>query len=328
MIRESEIRELIDSLPPSVLRRLGQSRVAVTGAAGFLGSWLMPVLRATAQSVVGFDLRGNGRDVIECDVSKELPLTGVDLVINAASIASPKHYRRLPFETIAVNIDGTRNALELTRRNCARMLQMSTSEIYGDPPAEHIPTPESYWGHVSCRGSRACYDESKRCAETLCELYSERHGLEVVTVRIFNFCGAGLSLEDYRVVSAWANALLHDQPLRVFGDGSQTRTMCSVSDGIRGCLIALCDGAPGEVYNVGNERPEISMLELAHLCCEVAGRGAVELVDPPAVYVAEPQRRCPDLTRIRALGYEPQHDLPETLHRFFRSVGVIGDLAA
>jgi UDP-glucuronate decarboxylase len=325
-ITDQDITEVLDGVPGDALARIARSRVLVTGANGFLGAWLMPVLRRVAKSVVGYDVRGNGSDIIECDVTKPLDAE-CDLIIHAAGIASPVHYRARPLDTIDVAVDGTRNMLELAKKNGARLLFTSSSEIYGDPQV--VPTPEDYWGHVSCRGFRACYDESKRMGETLVAVYADQFALDTVTVRIFNFYGAGLSLEDYRVMSKFAGAMLEGKPLQVFGYGRQSRSYCFVSDGIAGILTALGNGEAGGIYNVGSDEAELSVASLAVLSRQVTGTfGSIEFVAPPDVYVEEPQRRCPVLDRIKALGYRPRVGIEEGLRRFYASFGIGAEKAA
>jgi UDP-glucuronate decarboxylase len=244
----------------------------------------------------------------------------IDFVLHAAGIASPFYYRKYPLETLEVATTGTKNVLNLAREHRARLLFFSSSEIYGDPDAAHVPTPESYRGNVSCLGPRACYDESKRLGETLCRIYHDHFGVETKIVRPFNVYGPGMSERDYRVLPNFASRIVAGRPLHVYGSGVQTRTFCYVTDAIRGFILALLHGVPGEAYNIGAVRPEVSMLDLVKLIEQALGREvALERTEYPDSYPAdEPMRRCPDLTKARLqLGYQPQVDLLEGLRRFF-----------
>src|SRR5581483_6000323 len=177
-----------------------------------------------------------------------------------------------PLETIDVNVTGTRRLLDLARdTGCRAMLYLSTSEVYGDPDAASIPTPEEYRGLVSCTGPRACYDESKRLAEALCQIYARRYGVRVVTVRPFNVYGPGQRLDDGRIVPDLIGAALRRRPLVLFSDGRASRAFCYVSDAVRAIWLVLLGGAPGSVFNVGNDECEISIAALAEAVRRAAG---------------------------------------------------------
>jgi UDP-glucuronate decarboxylase len=244
----------------------------------------------------------------------------IGFILHMAGIASPYYYRKYPLETLEVATTGTKNMLELAREHRARFLFFSSSEIYGDPDPRHVPTPESYRGNVSCLGPRACYDESKRLGETLSRIYHDHYGVETKIVRPFNVYGPGMQETDYRVLPNFASRIVGNRPLHVYGSGNQTRTFCYVTDAIVGFLLTLVDGIPGEAYNIGNSRPEVSMLDLVGCIEHVLGRPvAVEKIEYPDSYPAdEPIRRCPDLTKARLqLGFEPKVELPDGLARFF-----------
>lgn len=294
----------------------------ITGANGFLGRHL----RRRFDDAVAIDSfissEPNG-DCMKGDVTRESFLnfvrdwvrtTEFPTIFHMAGIASPYHYRAHPFEALDASIQGTRNVLEAARQNPrTRVVVMSSSEIYGDPVPGAVPTPETYRGNVSCLGPRACYDEGKRVAETLCQLYAERHGVNVSIVRPFNVYGPGMSDTDYRVMPQLRKAKLSGEKMRVFGTGWQTRTFCYVDDAIDGILLVAERGAKGEPYNIGNPEPEISMIDL----CLLAGV-QLELVPYPDEYPGdEPMRRCPDIEKARALGYAPKVGLVEGIGRFF-----------
>jgi UDP-glucuronate decarboxylase len=209
----------------------------------------------------------------------------------------------------------------MARKHPARLLFFSSSEIYGNPDAAHVPTQESYHGNVSCLGARACYDESKRLGETLVRIYAEKFGVRGCIVRPFNVYGPGMQNLDYRVLPNFAAKILAGDPVNIYGTGNQTRTFCYVSDAIRGFLQVLLRGEPGEPYNIGNPEPEISMLELVETIKQALPERKVEyhIIEHPDTYPAdEPQRRCPDITKARLqVGYAPRIELEEGLRRFF-----------
>ena len=311
------------ALRPETAAAFAGKVVILTGSAGFLGKHFNTALHdADAAQVICMDPADSGLDATKPDDWEsrdwhERPTA--DFVIHAAGIASPFHYHAKPLQALDAALS-VRNALEYCKANGSRLLFLSSSEIYGDPPASQVPTQESYRGNVACRGSRACYDESKRLGETLCQIYHDHFGVESVTVRPFNFIGPGMKPEDYRVLPNWREAIRKGEPLRIYGNGNQTRTFCHVSDGIRGCLEALAHGVSGDVYNVGNPKPEISMLELAARIGKVTGK-PVDFVriDHPDTYPAdEPQRRCPDIRKAREhFGFEPMVALDDALAEFF-----------
>ena len=255
------------------------------------------------------------------DIIKPLTLgEPVDFVIQAAGIASPYYYRKFPLETLEVATAGTRRILEFGLNHPLKaFLFFSSSEIYGDPDPRCVPTPETYRGNISCLGPRACYDESKRLGETLCQVFYERHQVPTSIVRPFNVYGPGMQETDYRVLPNFASRILAGAPLHVYGSGDQTRTFCYVSDAIAGFLKVLLRGRRGDAYNIGNPVPEVSMLELATILAKVINRPLnVKRVSYPSTYPAdEPQRRCPDIRKAAAdVGYEPQVALEEGLRRF------------
>lgn len=246
--------------------------------------------------------------------------TRFDYIMQAAGIASPFYYRAYPLQTIEVSIIGTRHMLEMARTTGGRLLFFSSSEIYGDPDPKHIPTAESYPGSVSCLGARACYDESKRLGETLCRVYHTHYGVHTNMVRPFNIFGPGMGERDYRVLPNLASRAKGGQAFNIYGDGQQTRTFCYITDAIVGFMRVLLKGVPGEPYNIGNPRPEISMTELAEKTRALLGiSNAINLIEYPDSYPAdEPNRRCPDISKARTqLEYEPKVSLDDGLKLFF-----------
>ena len=265
------------------------------------------------------------------DVRLPLPadMPDFDYIIHAAGIASPTYYRMHPLETMDANINGLRNLLDHTvaQRERGRpvrgFLFYSSSEIYGDPTPDAIPTPETYRGLVSCTGPRACYDESKRYGETLCVAFAQVHGLPVAMARPFNNYGPGMKITDGRVIADFARNILEGRDIVLLSDGSPTRTFCYVADAVAGYYKVLALGEPGEPYNIGVEGPEISMLELAQRV-GAAGRelfgyaGTVTAAQSQeAVYLVDnPARRRPAIDKARArLGYDPSIGIEEGLRR-------------
>ncbi len=294
-------------------------RVVVAGGAGFLGSHLCDALLARGDEVVCVDnfVTGSARNVghladrddftlVEHDVSMHaLDVAGpVDAVMNLASPASPKDYLALPIETLDVGSIGTRHLLELARRHDARFFMASTSEVYGDPLVH--PQTEAYWGHVNPIGERSVYDEAKRFSEALTAAYRRTYGLDTRVVRIFNTYGPRMQVDDGRVVSNFIVQALRGEALTIYGDGSQTRSFCYVTDEIAGFLALLDSDEPGPV-NIGNP-VEFTMLELADLVIELTGSsGGLEHRRLPS---DDPRQRCPDISLAQQqLGWEPLVDL-------------------
>jgi nucleoside-diphosphate-sugar epimerase len=302
------------------------SRVVVAGGAGFLGSHLCDRLVERGDTVVCLDdlstgsrdnvahLLGHDRfNLVVTDVSEKVELEDalkVDAVCNLASPASPPAYLARPFETLAVGSEGTRRLLELARRHDARFLMASTSEIYGDP-AVH-PQVESYRGNVDPTGPRSVYDEAKRFAESLTMAMHRTYGVNVGIARIFNTYGPRLSPGDGRVVSNFIVQALRGEPLTVYGDGTQTRSLCFVDDEIGG-LLALLDSTLTGPVNIGNP-DERTVVDLAHFVLAATGSGSEIVFEP--LPTDDPTRRCPDITLARKeLGWEPTTGLAEGIAR-------------
>jgi UDP-glucuronate decarboxylase len=243
-----------------------------------------------------------------------------DFVVHAASIASPVFYRQYPLETLDVNVSGIRQMLELAGRMASEsVLYFSSSEIYGDPPAQEIPTKENYRGNVGCIGPRACYDESKRLGETLCHIYAKNRTVPVKIVRPFNNYGPGLRLNDGRVLPDFCRDALADRDIVLRSDGSPTRTFCYVSDALSGYLLALLSDFHGDPFNIGSHGPEISMQDLAEMVLLIgkSTRRVVCKSSPESDYLTDnPARRCPDISKARRmLGFNPTVGLETGLAR-------------
>jgi dTDP-glucose 4,6-dehydratase len=296
-------------------------RVLVTGAAGFLGSHLVDRLLGEGHTVLGYDNLSTGSleniahlsnerrfTLIEADICAPFDSGKVDYVFNFASPASPPKYLELPIETLRVGSAGVENALEVARRHGAGFLHASTSECYGEP-LEH-PQRESYWGNVNPVGPRSVYDEAKRYAEALTMAYHRSRGVNTHLVRIFNTYGPRLHPEDGRVISNFVAQALRNEPLTVYGDGSQTRSFCYVDDLIEG-ILRLSQSDEHLPVNIGNPN-EFTILECAREVLELtASKSQLRYLDAPE---DDPTRRCPDITKARTLlGWEPTTNLRQGL---------------
>src|ERR687884_383312 len=296
----------------------------VTGGAGFLGSNLCDYLLREGHRVICMDnletgsleniahLRDDAFQFVNHDVTEPIWLDeDVDFVFHLAALASPVDYMRLPLHSLKVGSYGTHHALGLAKWKRARFLISSTSEVYGDPLVH--PQPEGYWGNVNPIGPRGVYDEAKRYAEALTMAYHTQQGVNTSIARIFNTYGPRMRKNDGRASSNFLQQALDGMPLTVYGDGSQTRSLCYVDDLIRGLyLLAVSD--EHLPVNIGNPDHELTMLELAETCIRVTGSSS-EIVFQ-AMPVDDPQQRRPDITRARqVLGWEPEIDLEEGLRR-------------
>jgi len=297
--------------------------ILVTGGAGFLGSHLCERLLQRGNDVICVDNFFTGRkdniadlvghprfEILRHDIVHPLYLE-VDQVYNLACPASPQAYQFNPIKTIKTSTVGMVNVLGLAKRCRARVLQASTSEVYGDPLIH--PQTEDYWGHVNPIGPRSCYDEGKRVAETLCMNYHLAHGLEVRLIRIFNTYGPRMDPYDGRVVSNFITQALRGEPITVFGDGTQTRSFCYVDDLIEGMIRMMDQDEQVGPVNLGNPG-EFTMLELAEqVLAQTRSKSKINHLPLPA---DDPKQRCPDITRAREwLGWSPVVPLAEGLSR-------------
>ncbi len=297
-------------------------RILVTGGAGFLGSHLVDALLQAGHDVICLDnfstgaksnlqqaLDFDGFKLIEQDVGDPVTLD-VERIYNLASPASPIQYQSDPVKTTMTNVLGMKNVLDLARRTGARVLQASTSEVYGDP--EVRPQSEGYVGHVNICGPRACYDEGKRCAESLCYDYERQHNQSVRVARIFNTYGPRMRFDDGRVVSNFSVQAIQNQPITLYGDGQQTRSFCFVSDMVRG-LMSLMDHDVDGIgpVNLGNPN-EISIETLARrIITRTGSTSEIVFRDLPK---DDPRYRCPDIAKAkRVLNWTPQVDLDQGL---------------
>lgn len=338
IIREDIIN--ICSENRELLHRLEGAALLISGGGGFLGSYILDVIDYCNQNLFKAPCRAicienfitgiperikhleNNKHItiINQDISKAFDIKEkLDYIIHCAGIASPTFYRKYPIETIEVNVTGLKNLLELARNNNPRsFLYFSTSEIYGNPTPDNIPTPETYNGNVSCTGPRACYDESKRLGETLCANYFIQYGIPVKVVRPFNIYGPGLRLDDRRVIPDFFMDAFKKRKIILYSDGKPTRSFCYISDAVTGFLKAFLSEYNGEAFNIGSDEREISIAELAELVAETVGDVTIEFrISPESNYLTDnPQRRCPDLSKAkRLLDYKPMVALNEGLQK-------------
>jgi UDP-glucuronate decarboxylase len=346
---ESDIKAMLISAR-LCLDKISNKNILITGGGGFLGYYFINLFIAHRRSsgcslgiyVLENFIRGRpvwlealtsqGHiNIIEADISKNISLDKFqfDYIIHAASIASPSYYRMFPIETIDANVNGIRSLLEYSKNSLKSsnpvkgLLYFSTSEIYGDPSIDAIPTKETYRGNVSCTGPRACYDESKRLGETLCVNFSEKYSVPVTIARPFNNYGPGLSAGDKRLLPDIASNIFSGRDIVLHSDGKATRTFCYITDAINGYLRILTFGKSGEPYNIGTDSPEVSVIEFTRRIVDLSEKFfdySGQIIYKASVdvnyLVDNPNRRCPDLNKARnTLGYYPKISLEDGLFR-------------
>lgn len=348
-----DLERIYNALSEDEKKDFNGSTVLLTGGAGFLGFYFINFLTFYKEKLgirkvicldnfqTGYpkwlkDLSGEGRvelhkfNVITDDIASVPGADTADFVYHMASIASPLFYRKYPIETLDANIWGLRSLLDFY---CEKKLRgfvfFSSSEIYGDPMTENIPTPETYRGNVDCQGPRACYDEAKRFGETMCYLFNQKHGMPITIIRPFNNYGPGMRLNDARVPADFANSVRQGKDIVMFSDGSPTRTFCYISDAITGYLKGLLHAKDGfEAYNIGMDKPEISIKRLAEIYCEAGkevfgykGCAKFGVSDDKEYLKNNPNRRCPVIDKARKmLGYNPQVDVEQGVRYFLEYI--------
>jgi UDP-glucuronate decarboxylase len=299
-------------------------KILLTGAAGFLGSHISKKLIDNNHEVIGLDDLSTGSiknieqlinhpkySFIEHDV--RIPYQAkVDAILNFACPASPVNYQKDPVRTIETNFLGMINMLHLANETGARIIQASTSEIYGDPTQS--PQKESYWGNVNPIGIRSCYDEGKRAAETLCFDYRRQYNSDTRVIRIFNTYGPNMAIGDGRVVSNFIVQALRNEPINIYGDGKQTRSFCYVSDLVEGiCKLLQLNDNPDTPINLGNPN-EFTILELAKVVVEIT-KSKSEIVNNP-LPLDDPKQRCPDISLAKSiLNWKPTIELREGIEK-------------
>ena len=348
---DEDLRYICNNLKTELLELSGK-KVLIAGGAGFLGYYMVQAIlhwnrKNSIRKPIDLtvhdnfmrgvpdwlkNLEGHKNLVVEKhDVIDKLPNNEgtFQYIIHAATIASPIYYRKHPIETMDANINGLRNFLDycIDRKSKGKpvkgFLFFSTSEIYGDPDPGNIPTSETYRGNVSCTGPRACYDESKRYGETLCVNFAKQYDLPIRIARPFNNYGPGLKISDRRALPDFARNIFNNENIVLLSDGSPTRTFCYVADAIIGYFKILIRGKDGESYNIGLDKPEISIYELAERTINISrkifdykGKLVMKISDDKEYLTDNPNRRCPIIDKARKeLDYNPTICLDEGLKR-------------
>jgi UDP-glucuronate decarboxylase len=328
---DKDILEILNGTQDIINYFEGKS-ILLTGGNGFLGKYFVevfskynltlkkPIKLTVYDKTITKKKNDKNISLINKDVSKPFfSKKKFDIIIHAAGIASPFYYRKKPLETIEVTIQGIKNCLEIAKKNKAKLIYFSTSEIYGDPQKSNIPTKETYRGNVSSLGPRACYDESKRLGETLCYIYNNYLNLHTNIIRPFNIYGPGMGQFDYRIFPNFASNILNSKKINIYGSGKQTRTYCYVSDAVIGFLRVIALGKSGDVYNIGNNKPEVSVKDIYIILKKIYNKNInVKFMQHPKSYPNdEPQRRCPDISKAKKhLKYKPIINLEEGLIKF------------
>ena len=324
--------------------------ILITGCAGFLGYYILNYFtkyfeELNLERIIGLDTfilskpkwindlisKNKGKlDIYTFDIAKDKienikNSEKVNYVIHMASIASPSFYRKFPLVTLDANIWGLRQLLDfyVDKKNFKSFLFFSSSEIYGDPDKQNIPTGENYKGNVSCLGPRACYDESKRFGETICYLYANQFSMPISIVRPFNNYGPGMRINDKRLPADFANQVLNNKNIEIFSNGKPTRTFCYITDAIIGYLLALTN-CKFDFFNIGNDSPELSVLDFANIFIKQAE--SLFNFSPKVIFrvskdndylVDNPNRRCPNITKAKKLlGYNPTIEPYEGVRRY------------
>ncbi|PLS16197.1 epimerase [Bacillus sp. M6-12] len=357
-VYQQDLEHIFNNLSDSEKSKFKQTSILVTGCAGFLGYYFMSFLAEYAEqleirkitAIDNFklgkpkwltDLGKNSEkldlftfDITEFDRFDTKKISDADFIIHMASIASPAYYRKHPFETVDANVSGLRALLDYYKnRDIKGFLFFSSSEVYGDPFPEYIPTSEEYRGNVATIGPRACYDEAKRFGETLCYLYAEAYRMPISIVRPFNNYGPGMRLNDKRVPADFAKAVVENKDIVMYSDGSPTRTFCYVADAISGYLKALLY-EPFDYFNIGIEEREISIRELSEIYKQAGSaifnfNKSIEFKAPAeqSYLTHNPQRRCPDVSKARKLlNYSPSISIDEGVYRFLTFLKERGEI--
>lgn len=348
---EKDLKYTLESLSQEEIKRLSNSSILITGCAGFLGFYFVHFLyqyreELNLKKVICLDnfmlgypkwideVTADSRfvvkkfDVIKDDIASIDEAAEADYIIHMASIASPMFYRKYPIETLDANIWGLRSLLEFYKEKSIKgFLFYSSSELYGDPVPEAVPTSEDYNGNVCATGPRACYDESKRFGETMCMLFAQQYKMPIGVVRPFNNYGPGMKINDKRVPADFAKNIIEGKDITILSNGSPSRTFCYIADAIAGYLKIMLYGKY-DYFNIGIDNPEITITRLAEIYAEAGkeingyeGNINYAVSEDKEYLTNNPQRRCPDITKARTLlGYEPQIKVEEGVRRFLQFI--------
>jgi len=352
-IVQQDMNRIINGLSEKEKNDFQGSTILLTGGAGFLGYYFITFF-SHFQKELGIkrvicldnfqvgcpkwlqDLSEAGKvelhkfNVITDDIASVPGAEAADYIYHMASIASPIFYRKYPIETLDANIWGLRSLLDFyCEKKIRGLVFFSSSEIYGDPTPDNIPTPETYRGNVDCQGPRACYDEAKRFGETMCYLFNQKYNMPITIIRPFNNFGPGMRLNDARVPADFANAVLQNKDIKMFSDGSPTRTFCYITDAITGYIKGLLYAKDGfEAFNIGMDKPEISIKKLAEIYTE-AGKEVFDYTGKATFAISEdkeylqnnPNRRCPVIDKARKLlNYNPQVSVEQGVRYFLEYI--------
>ncbi len=336
MIDNITHNKILESLDKKIINQSKIKNILITGCGGFIGSYLVSALLSKKFKgyfkIYGYDIISPKLDkksvFIKNFFFKKTDLTKkrsfflnkkIDLIIHLAGIPSPKYYKKFPLKTFYLNSDLCKILLDFSKKKKAKFIYFSSSEIYGNPDNKNIPTPENYDGRVSSISDRSCYDESKRSGETYTYIYRNIYSLDTKIIRPFNFYGNGMLKKDKRVIPQFFYEFIKKKKMNVYGNGRQTRSYCNIIDAIP-IIIKICFFGKHFVYNVGNDKNELSANELARSIAKVFGRKNFKInkISYPKEYPSyEPQRRCPNINRIKKeFSYKPKISLLKGLELF------------
>jgi UDP-glucuronate decarboxylase len=348
-VLEKDFEHTLNGLSEQEKSKLNGSTILITGCGGFLGYYFMHFFNAEADAlgirkIIALDnfmlgypewiekLKGNPVfdiqkfDIIKDNIADVKNADKADFIIHMASIASPMFYRKYPIETLDANIWGLRSLLDFYKEKPIRgFLFYSSSELYGNPDAAHVPTSEDYYGYVCATGPRSCYDESKRFGETMCMLFAQRYNMPIGVTRPFNNYGPGMRIGDKRVPADFALAVMENRDIEILSDGAPTRTFCYIADSICGYLKVMLHGSY-DYFNIGIEKPEISIAQLAEIYTKAGkdifgytGKVVYNKSNDKEYLTNNPQRRCPDISKARRiLGYNPTISVEDGVGRFLQ----------
>ena len=336
--RKEDIDEIINNFEID-FTLIDKKNILITGSFGFIGKYLLDTLIEIREknnlkiNIFAIDnfitskkeclnyYKKRNINCIDHDINKILNIDLIfDYVISLAGIASPYYYHKYPIETLHTSILGVQNLFKFHHHKNTKFVYFSSSEIYGDPPSNKIPTSEDYRGNVTSIGPRSCYDESKRVGETICYIQSSKFDKNTAIIRPFNVYGPAMDIKDYRIIPNITRAVIFDEKLKIYDTGKQTRTYCYIVDAIKGFLKVILKKEKFCVYNIGNDIGEINVIDLVNTVEKVIGRKIkYELTSYPEEYPSDqPQRRCPDISKAKNnLGYLPTTNLETGLDNHF-----------